>query len=61
MQLALSINRVLKYHVFLLGKTPLMYAAQKGHLDIVEFLLNNEADVDAKDNYGKFIILYFIG
>ena len=44
-----------------IGDTPLMAAAEKGYLDIVEFLLKNEADVDAKDNYGKFIILYFIG
>ena len=38
-----------------------MAAALNGHLDIVEFLVNNGADVNVKDNDGKFLILYFIG
>ena len=32
------------------GGTPLLWAAMKGHKDIVEFLLANKADVDAKAN-----------
>ncbi len=39
------------------GMTPLMWAAKRGHLDIVKFLLKEEADVNAKENlYGKFLI-----
>ena len=43
------------------GFTLLMAAAQGGNLDIVELFLNNGADVNNKDNIGKFLILYFIG
>ena len=42
------------------GKNPLMYAAEKGYLDIAEFLVTHGADVNIKDNDGKFLILYFI-
>ncbi|MBN2181513.1 MAG: ankyrin repeat domain-containing protein [Sedimentisphaerales bacterium] len=31
-----------------LGKTPLHFASSKGHIEIVEFLLNNDADVDTE-------------
>ena len=44
------------------GETPLMAAAEGGHLDIVEFLVTHGADVNVKGGYwGKFLILYFIG
>ena len=36
-----------------------MFAAQYGHLDIVEFLLNKGADVKAKNDDGKFLIFFF--
>ena len=35
-----------------LGNTPLHYAAHKGHIDIVDYLVNNGADVNAKDGGG---------
>ncbi len=38
-----------------------MTAARNGHLEIVEFLVTHGADVNVKDNDGKFLILYFIG
>ncbi len=41
------------------GFTPLIYAAQYGHLDIVEFYVSHGADVNVKDNDGKFIIFFF--
>ena len=43
------------------GYTPLMAAAQGGNLDIVNLFLNKGADVRAKDDDGKFLILCFIG
>ena len=42
------------------GLTTLMAAAQGGNLDIVKLFLNKGADVRAKDDDGKFLILYFI-
>ena len=37
-------------------RTPLHVAAQEGHLDIVNLLVRNGADIDAKD----MVCLYFI-
>ncbi len=37
-----------------------MLAARYGHLEIVEFLLNNGTDIKAKDKYGKFLILFLL-
>jgi hypothetical protein len=34
------------------GMTPLHYAAENGHVEIARLLLQNGADVNAKDNYG---------
>ena len=42
------------------GHTPLMFAAWYGQLDTVEFLVTHGADVNDKDEDGKFLILYFI-
>jgi len=33
--------------------TPLHLAAQKGHLDVVEYLVNQKAEINSKDNQGK--------
>ncbi len=35
----------------LVNRTALMYAAQKGHIDIVKLLLNNKADPNKKDKW----------
>ena len=35
------------------GVTPLYVAASGGHQDMVEFLLANKADVNAKNNSGQ--------
>ncbi len=43
-----------------IGYTPLMAAAVGGNLDLVKLFLNKDADVNAKDNEGKFLILCFI-
>jgi len=40
-------------------KTPLHYAARKGHLSVVDYLINQKVDINAKDNSVEF--LYFIG
>ncbi len=40
------------------GHTPLIFAAENGHLGIVKLLLTEGDDVNAKDNEGKFLILY---
>ena len=37
--------------------TPLMYATREGYLEIAEVLINNGANVNDKDNGGKFKIL----
>ncbi len=36
-----------------LGWTSLMHAADNGNSDLVKLLLENKADVNAMDNYGK--------
>ena len=39
--------------------TPLHYAAQNGHLSVVEYLVIQKAGINAKDVYVEF--LYLIG
>ena len=34
------------------GKTPLGYAAEKGHLSVVEHLIEHNANIEGKDNNG---------
>jgi len=33
--------------------TPLHYASMNGHLSVVECLINQKADINAIDSYGK--------
>lgn len=42
------------------GKTPIMHAAETGYQEIVDVLIKNEADVNAKDNKGNSCIMYAI-
>lgn len=42
------------------GRTPLHWAVDRGHLKIVEILLNKSADVNAKDNEGQTSLHYAV-
>jgi len=37
--------------------TPLHYAAEKGHLSVVDYLLNQKADINAKNTFVYFLYL----
>jgi len=39
--------------LFQQGRTPLHAACEKGHADVVEFLLRHDADLDARDEDGN--------
>jgi len=39
-------------------KTPLHYAAENGHLSVVEYLVNHKANINAKEN--NIVSLYLI-
>ena len=39
-----------------LGSTGLMAASWQGHLDVVKVLVENEAEVNAKNNKGKIYL-----
>ena len=37
------------------GLTPLVFAVSDGHLPVMEWLLENKADIEARDNSGMFL------
>jgi len=37
--------------------TPLHYAAREGHLSVVEYLVNQKADINSKDSDVEFLYL----
>jgi len=37
--------------------TPLHYAVREGHLSVVEYLVNQKADINAIDNWAEFLYL----
>ena len=39
------------------NQTPLHWAAQNGHLSVIEYLVNQKADINAKNNYVEFLYL----
>ena len=46
-------HRQSNQHAFSLNQqTPLHLAAREGHMDTVEFLINNGADINIQDNNG---------
>ena len=44
--------------VFLFGWTPLHHAANNGHLSVVEYLVNQKADINAKNKYEETPLHY---
>ena len=42
------------------GSTPLHNACGGGHVEVVKFLINNEADVSATDNVSDYVVAMFI-
>ncbi len=45
------------FFLLVLGETSLFYAVSGGHLETVRLLLNHGADVNAKCNYGKKLLI----
>jgi len=37
------------------NQTPLHWAAWKGHLSVVDYLVNQQAEINGKDNSVKFL------
>ena len=46
---------IVLYHSLQNGDTPLGFASQKGHKDIVEVLLNHGAEVDPPNKVSVFV------
>jgi ankyrin repeat protein len=42
------------------GSTPLMLACQEGHLEVATVLIENGADLNAKDDVNYFDDIYFL-
>ena len=42
----------------MIGRTPLMYASIKGHIDVVDFLLEHGAQIDITDHRGSTALMY---
>ncbi|KAL2550807.1 Acyl-CoA-binding domain-containing protein 1 [Forsythia ovata] len=40
------------------GRTPLHWAVDRGHVNVIELILNNNADLNAKDNEGQTPLHY---
>jgi len=51
-------NRIDQICAYCQNRTGLMWAAQKGHLEVVNFLLENEADLEAADFKGMTALQY---
>ncbi len=42
------------------GWTSLMWASSRGHLEVVRLLVENKADVNAKEKDGKLVYIFWI-
>ena len=47
-----SLHQMFSKHKAFLYKAALLVAAEEGHLEIVEYVLKNEADKDTTDTHG---------
>ena len=47
-------------NVNIIETTPLHIAAAAGHVDILVLLISNKADIEAKDNKGKYVLTLVI-
>ena len=43
-----------EYKYIYLGKTALQWSAQYGHIQVVEYLVDHDADVNISDRYGEY-------
>ena len=42
------------------GQTPLIYAARKGHVDVIEALLKRGADINGPDRHGRTPLIHAV-